>query len=49
MIATPRSFSAVFSLTLYKATPTHLLLLVVMLPVIPRIRRGGQSAAEGVL
>jgi MFS family permease len=46
--ALARILGPVFGLTLYKATPNHLLpyvfgavLLLLMLPLIPRIRRGG--------
>jgi MFS family permease len=50
--AMARILGPVFGLTLYFATPGHLLpylfgaaLLLVMLPLIPRIRRGGEVAA----
>ena len=46
--ALARILGPIFGLTLYKATPSHLLpyvfgaaLLLLMLPLIPRIRRGG--------
>jgi MFS family permease len=54
--ALARILGPLFGLTLYKTTPNHLLpylfgggLLLLMLPLIPRIRRGGTANAEGTL
>jgi len=45
-----RILGPIFGLSLYKLTPNHLLpyvfgagLLVLMLPLLPRIRRGGEA------
>jgi MFS family permease len=50
--ALARILGPLFGLSLYKATPTHLLpylfgsaLLLLMLPLLPRIRRGGHETA----
>jgi hypothetical protein len=51
--AMARILGPMLGLTLYKATPSHMLpylfgaaLLVLMLPLIPRIRRGDESGGH---
>jgi len=53
--ALARILAPIFGVSLYKATDTHLLpylfgggLLLLMLPLIPRIRRGGDVEAVGI-